>query len=194
MSDPNLQSLISRLTSGDDQAAEHAANAITALGEIAIPALIDCLAAGDPNQRWWAVRTLAGIHKPAVSEHLQHALGDPNPDVRQCATLGLRKQPRIEAIPDLINLLNDEDRLLARLAGDALIAIGKSAIPHLIDELETGTPKTRIEAARSLAMIGEPDAIPALFKAWQNGTPMIQYWAEDGFDRMGVGMQFFKPV
>ena len=189
----NPQSLIIKLTSGDDDIAENAANAITALGGTALPALFDLLDSADPNARWWALRTLAGIPHPVVPVQLRRFLDDPDPDMRQCAALGLSQQPWAEAIPDLVNVLDDEDRLLARLAGDALIAIGSQAVPHLIDTLENGTPAAQIEAARSLALIGDPSTIPALFKAWQGSSAMIQYWAEDGFERMGVGMQFFRP-
>jgi hypothetical protein len=63
----------------------------------------------------------------------------------------------------------------------------------LINTLEKGTPAAQIEAARSLALIGDPKAIPALFDAWQDGSSLIQYWIEEGFERMGVGMQFFNP-
>ncbi len=189
----NPQSLIIKLTSGDDDVAENAANTITALGETALPALFGLLASADPNARWWALRALAGIPHPEVPVQLQRFLGDPDPDIRQCAAMGLSRQPWVEAIPDLVNVLGHEDRLLARLAGNALIATGSQAASPLIDTLENGTPAAQIEAARSLALIGDPSAIPALFKAWQDGSAMIQYWAEEGFERMGVGMQFFKP-
>ena len=188
-----LLSLINNLTSGDDEVAEKAANAITALGESALPALFDLLDSPDPEARWWALRTLAGIPHPTVQWQLRNFLSDPDPELQNCAALGLSKQPWSEATRDLVNLLDNEDRLLARVAGDALIAIGNQAVPDLINTLEKGTPAARIEATRSLAMIGDPDAIPALFNAWQNGSTMIQHWVEDGFERMGVGMQFFRP-
>lgn len=133
------------------------------------------------------------IPHPEVPPRLQDALEDLDPSVVQCAALGLSQQPSAEAIPNLITLLGDEDRLTARLAGDALIAIGTESVPKLIETLENGSQPTKIEATRALAFIGDNNAIPSLFKAWQDGSTMIQYWAEEGLDRMGVGMQFFKP-
>jgi len=193
MTSPNLPLLINNLTSGDDQVAENAANAITALGEIALPALFDLLSSDDPEARWWALRAVSGIHHPKAQQHLQSFLSDPDPEVRKCAALGLRMQPCSEAIRELINMLEDEDRILARVAGDTLIATGSQAVPDLINTLEKGTPAAQIEAARSLALIGDPKAIPALFDALQKGSSLIQYWSEEGFERMGVGMQFFSP-
>lgn len=189
----DLQSLIANLTSGDDEIAESAVEQLAALGETALPALFDLLDSADPEKRWWSLRALAVISHPDVPPQLQDALQDTDTTVRQCATLGLSRQPSIEAIPDLIALLDDEDRLLVRLAGDALIACGRTALPALGETLENGSQPAKIEAARALALIGEKDAIPVLFRAWQTGSTMIQYWAEEGLDRMGVGMQFFSP-
>lgn len=193
MTAPNLPSLITNLTSGDDEVAENAANAITALGESAFPALFELLDSADPEARWWALRTLAGIPHLTVQGRLRSFLSDPDPEMRKCAALGLSKQPWSEATRDLIKVLDDEDRLLARIAGDTLITFGSQAVPDLINILEKGTPAAQIETARSLALIGDPTTIPALFNAWQDGSSMIQHWAEEGFERMGVGMQFFKP-
>jgi len=193
MTAPNLPSLINNLTSRNDEVAEKAANTITALGESALPALFDLLDSADPEARWWALRTLAGIPHPTVQWQLRNFLSDPDPELRKCAALGLSKQPWSEATRDLVNVLGDEDRLLARIAGDALINNGSQAVPDLINTLEKGTPAAQIEAARSLAIIGDPNAIPAMFDAWQGGSSMIKHWTEDGFERMGVGMQFFRP-
>lgn len=190
---PNLQSLISSLTSGNDQIAENSVSQIAALGETALPALFDLMDSPDPERRWWALRALAVIPHPEVPPRLREALQDPDPAVRQCAALGLSQQPTAEAILDLITLMDDQDRLLARLAGDALIAAGNQAVPALIETLENGSQPARIEAVRALALIADKSAIPALFKAWQEGSAIIQYWAELGLDRMGVGMQFFTP-
>lgn len=190
---PNLESLIAKLTSGDDEVAESSVEKIAALGESALPALFDLINSTDDETRWWALRILAVIPHPMVPPRLQVALHDPDPAVRQCAALGLSQQPSVEAIPDLITLLEAEDRLLARLGSDALIAIGSPALPALIATLKNGPQPASIEAARALALIGDKDAIAALFQAWQEGSAMIQHWAEDGLDRMGVGMQFFAP-
>ncbi|HBY08136.1 MAG TPA: hypothetical protein DEH22_10255 [Chloroflexi bacterium] len=190
---PDLQNLITKLTSGDDEVAEAAVEQIAALGEFALPALFDLGDSSDSEKRWWALRTLSVIPHPEVPPRLLAGLCDPDPAVRQCAALGLSQQPADEAIPDLIAALDARDRLLARLAGDALISTGSAGLPGLIQTLEAGSPSAKIEAARALALIGDKNAIAALFAAWQEGSTMVQYWAEEGLDRMGVGMQFFAP-
>ena len=193
MTSANLQSLILNLTFGNDEVAENCVNQISALGESALPALFDLMDSADPEKRWWALRTLAMIPHPGVLPRLRGALQDSESAIRHCAALGLSQQPSKESIPDLIALLGDDDHLLSRLAGDALITNGGDAVPALIEILENGSHPAQIEAIRALALIGDKNSIPALFAAWQDGSAMIQHWAEEGLDRMGVGMQFFTP-
>jgi HEAT repeat protein len=54
-------------------------------------------------------------------------------------------------------------------------------------------PRVRTHAARALALIGDTSAIPALFKALEDDSAMVQYWVEEGLERMGVGQVYFKP-
>ena len=190
---PNPKALMAKLTSGNDFLAESSVDDIAALGESALPALSDLLDSSDPNSRWWALRALCLIPHPEVLTRLRSALRDPDPDLRQCAALGLAQQPHSDSVPDLIAALADPDRLTARLAADALIVVGKPAVPALITVLESTTSSAQIEAARALAAIGDARAIPTMFTAWEDGSALVQHWIEQGFEKMGVGMQFFTP-
>ena len=67
----DLQSLLADLTSDDDARAVAAVDEISALGKVALPALIDLLAAPDPNRRWWAIRVLSAIPDPEVPCNLR---------------------------------------------------------------------------------------------------------------------------
>jgi HEAT repeat protein len=189
----DFQSLISALTSGDDAQAEAAVDEITFLGSEVLPALLAVLDSPNPNNRWWALRALAVIRDPQVPGYLREALSDPDYTIRQCAALGLSHQTDVDTIPDLITALDDKDRLVVRLAGDALTAIGGPAVTALIETLENGSNGARIEAARALSVIGDTRAIPSMFNAWEDGSALIRHWIEAGFERMGVGMQFFEP-
>jgi HEAT repeat protein len=189
----DLQTLITDLMSDDEALAVAAVDEISALGADVLPMLCSLVESPNPNERWWAIRVLSAIPDPKVPPRLRAALHDPDYTVRQCAALGLSQQPDIESIPDLIERLNDDDRLVARLAADALIAIGGPTVMDLIDTLENGLQPSKVEAARALAVIGDTRAIPAMYTAWENGSALIRHWVEQGFERMGVGMQFFKP-
>jgi HEAT repeat protein len=189
----DIQSLISELTSGDDARAEAAVDEITFMGSEILPALLEVLDSSNPNNRWWALRALAVIRDPQVPLQLREALRDPDYTIRQCAALGLSHQSDLDAIPDLIQALDDKDSLVVRLAGDALTAVGGPAVTALIETLESGSNGARVEAARALGVIGDTRAIPAMFDAWEDGSALIRHWIEAGFERMGVGMQFFQP-
>ena len=188
-----LNALRAAIARGDDEAAEQAARALIAAGGAAVPALLALSRADDADTRWWALRTLAEIRHPEVPARLREALRDPDPAVRQAAALGLRHQPAADAVPDLIVLLGDDDRLLASLAADALAATGEAATGALIAALREGAPAARIEAARALAQLGDKTSIPALFEALDSPSPFVEHWANEGLEGMGVGMVFFNP-
>ena len=42
-------------------------------------------------------------------------------------------------------------------------------------------------------MIGDTRAIPELYKMLDSDSALLEYWASDGLERMGVGMVFFAP-
>lgn len=187
------ESVLTGLFSGDDQRAEAAVRELAARGMDALPILADLLSDPQPDKRWWAVRVLAEINHPQVAPLLLAALHDADVSVRHCAALALRQQPAPQAIPALIAALESDDPLLARLAGDALIAIGGEAVPPLLEIMQNGPRPARLEAVRALAKIRDHRAILALFTASEDDSALIEYWAEEGLEQMGVGMTFFKP-
>jgi len=185
--------MLDELNSGDDTRAEAAVSELARFGEASIGPLMALLDSTIPDQRWWATRALAAHSAPEVWDGLQRALGDPVPAVRQCAALGLRQRPTPSIITALINALHDHDRLVARLAADALVAIGSLAITALTRIMEAPDPTVRIEAARALAIIEDPQTIHVLFTALNDSSHLVVHWAEQGLERLGVGMIFFKP-
>ena len=187
-----LEALLKDLFCGDDERAEAAANALAQFGKQAVDALAPLITAPEIDVRWWTVRALAGIRDPRVGDLLCAALHDEDLSVRQCAALALSQQPVSSAADDLIGNLGDPDALLRRLAGDALIALGKDAVSGLLTVLESGSQTARLEAVRAIALIGDERTIPALYQAWEEGSTLIKYWAEEGLNCMGEGMTFFK--
>jgi HEAT repeat protein len=185
--------LLVEFTSGSDERAEAAALQLAVDGTGSLPHLEEFLQ--DPNEdvRWWAARSLAEIRDPAVTPLLLQALHDPEPAVGQCAALALRYQADPDAIPTLIQALSLPDRLMARLAADALIATGEESVPALIEIMENKSQPARLEAARALGEIGDPRAIPVLFKALDEDSAILEHWAGEGLEKMGVGMVFFNP-
>jgi HEAT repeat protein len=189
----DLFRLRSLLTSGDDDLAEKAVPQLASIGKHALPLLTEMLTAADADTRWWATRTLSEIKDPRAIPLLLERLNDPDVAVRHCALLGLRLQPAHEAVEHLVELLESNDRLMAHLACNALIAIGKEAVPALMDAVKNQPHAARLEAIRALAHIGDPSSIPTLLAAYEGESAMMEFWADEGLERMGVGMVFYKP-
>lgn len=190
---PELRTLLENLISGDEARAEAAVPRLAALGDEAFPALSDLLSSAEADRRWWAVRALSTLEGEPVTQALEGALTDPDPAVRQCAALGLRQHPSPQIVPSLCAALSDPDRLTARLAGDALIAAGTAATTDLIGLIAEAGPAAKIEAVRALAGIQDQRSIPTLYALLDEPSTLVQHWAEEGLERMGVGMVYFKP-
>lgn len=188
------QALRSDLASDDERRAAAAAEALAAQGAAALPTLLDLL--NDPNEdvRWWAARLLADIEAPSAEAALLGALEDGAPAVRQCAALALRGRSAPPTLAGLARALADADALVARLAGGALEAAGRAATPLLLAVLREGPPRARIEAARALAGVRDESTAEALSEALlEDASQFVAYWAEEGLERLGPGMLYFRP-
>jgi HEAT repeat protein len=96
-------------------------------------------------------------------------------------------------VPALIASLQDGDSLVVRIAANALVASGSMAVPALLQAARDGSQKSQMEAMRALALIGDQRSIPLLFEALDSDSMLMEYWANEGLERMGVGMIFYKP-
>lgn len=188
-----LSDLLHQLVNGSESESDLAARAIAALEHEAIAPLAGLLRDPNPETRWWAVRSLAEIPLPEAAAHLLTALQDPDESVQHCALLGLRQHPVPENITVLCDVLRSANPMTAHLATDALIAIGAPAVPPLLEMLKTGDAAVRIQAARALAKIGDTRSIAELLDLYEDDSALLEYWAEQGLEKMGVGMQFFIP-
>ncbi len=185
--------VLDELSCGEDERAEAALPHLAAWGEEVVNILQERLSNPEADVRWWAVRGLAEVQDERVPELLVRALSDTDRSVRWCAGLALRERPSETAAPALAGLLVDEDALTRRLAGDALVAIGKPVVPLLLEAMPAAQPPARIEIARALAKIGDERAIPALFAALDDSSALVEYWANEGLERMGVGQVYYMP-
>ena len=189
----SLKSLLHDLTSGDEVRAERAVIALIDLDQEAIPALLDLVKSPTSDSRWWALRTLAQSPHSRM-EWLIPFLHDPSPDVRQCAALGLATRPDESAIQPLVQALSDEDGMVCNLVVQALIKIGTAAVPSLIEAVKTGSQSARIHGLRALAEIRDHRAIPVMMQVMEERSVLLQYWAKEGLERLGLDMVYLKPV
>jgi HEAT repeat protein len=90
---------------------------------------------------------------------------------------------------------------------NALVKIGKSAVPSLIDVVKgspdgsslvhrvegTAPQSARIHALRALAELRDHRAIPVMMKVMEEDSALLQHWAKEGLDRLGLDMVYIKP-
>jgi HEAT repeat protein len=187
-----MKDLLAELTSGDDERAEKSIPALTALGRAVIPALLDLTRAEEADTRWWAVRALAASpHTRTVD--LLPLLSDSAPEVRAATALALCSHPHEDAVEALVESLSDEDPLTAGLAGNALAKIGSPSVPGLLKVVEEAPTGIRILALRALCEIGDHRAIPMMMKCLSEESAVLQYWAQEGLERLGLNMVYIKP-
>jgi len=188
-----LQDRLNDLSSGDETRAESAVSALIESGEEAIPALLELTHSKDADTRWWALRVLAGSPL-SQTEWLFPFLNDTAVEVRQCAALGLSITPDESAIQPLVRALSDEDSLVGNLAVKALVKIGKAAVPSLIEAVKSGSQSARILALRALVEIRDHRAIPVMMQVMNEDSALLQHWAKEGLERLGLDMVYIKPV
>ena len=187
-----MQDLLAELTSGDDMRAENAIPALMDLGMEVIPALLDLTHAADIDSRWWAVRSLAASPHTRT-EDLLPLLSDSASEVRAAAALALCNHPHENAIEALINSLADEDSLTAGLAGNALVKIGSPSVPGLLEVMKAAPIGSRILALRALCDIRDQRAIPIMMKSLSAESTVLQFWAQEGLERLGLNMVYIQP-
>ena len=187
-----MKELLADLTSGNDERAERSIPEITNLGLAAIPSLLELTRSEDSDVRWWAIRALAASpHTRTVD--LIPLLSDSAPEVRAAAALALCNHPHESAVDALSQSLFDADALTAGLAGTALVKIGSPSVPNLLEVMKGAPVGVQILALRALSDIRDHRAIPVMMKVLNEESAVLQYWAQEGLQKLGLDMIYGKP-
>jgi HEAT repeat protein len=191
-----LPDLMADLLSGDEARAEEAVALLVDLGEDAIPGLMNLTQSADVDARWWAIRTLAQSPLTPTESLVPFLLTDSGPEVRQCAALGLAIKADESAVSPLIQALSDGDSMTGNLAMTALVKIGQAATPSLIEcvKSKNESQAARILALRALAEIRDQRAIPVMMQVMEEESVLLQHWAKEGLERLGLDMVYIKPL
>jgi HEAT repeat protein len=100
-----VPSFVADLASPDPVVRRKARGALVAMGEPAVPSLIQLLSHRRPHVRWEAAKALCGIADPIAASALVNALDDRDGDVRWLAAQGLAALGREGLQPLLAALL-----------------------------------------------------------------------------------------
>lgn len=102
-------------------------------------------------------------------------------------TMKRREERTTLRASDLAQKLRSEDPVIREEACKALIALGRPAVPPLVDTLSNPLDHARREAARALSRIHDPSSAPALVLALEDELPGVRWLAGEGLIAMGRG-------
>lgn len=205
-----IPALVEKMGDADETARLQAAYALAAVGQAALPALVDALqeqAAASAERLWEkmpgnprgsnppacpAAHALATIGPPAVPR-LIALLGHAHWGVRTLAadTLGNIGLPAQGAVPALIPLLQDSHARVRRHAAESLGRMGAAAcaaVPALIDHIRDPDVHVRHNAVLALSEIGQPanEAIPPLLETLEDEDRYVRYFAAVALRRLST--------
>jgi len=100
-----------------------------------------------------------------------------------------RAEPSVENLISDLSSHNDGTRVRARYA---LVAMGRAALPSLIEALKSHKYLTRWEAAKALGEIGDSEAAPALVRTLEDEDFDVRWLAAEGLTKMGI--KGLKPL
>jgi Uri superfamily endonuclease len=183
----DLEHWLQKLIEGDEETREEAAYALSAIGEKAVPHLLELLDNDDADVRCWTTWALANTGSSEAAAPLVNALEDADCDVRTCAAMALGELRAAEAAPSLIAQLASWNGLLTRCAADALEKIGEEAVPALTEALEHPKSQVRMWATRALGRIGSKATVEPLCQVYlYDENYLAQHYAEQALREMGL--------
>jgi HEAT repeat protein len=92
----------------------------------------------------------------------------------------------------LIAALDDTHDAARRDARHALVAMGKAAVPSLIEALKSPSDQVRWEATKALCEIEDPDTVPVLIRTLEDEDFGIRWLAAKGLSEMNL--KCLKPL
>jgi HEAT repeat protein len=182
-----VKPLIQKLDDGEHNE-EKKISIIKALGEIEDPFAIDTLIDQLGSSSWF-VRRAAGealwqIGPPAIKP-LRDSLNSEIIDIRYWCSKVLGEMQAREAVPDLINLLGDEEWSIRSGAAYALGEIGdESSAETLIKHLDDPNEIVRKNVVIALGQIGDAKAIHSSTDALEDESEWVRRYAAETLEKL----------
>jgi HEAT repeat protein len=154
-----------QLLGDEDRAVREAAiQALTAIGEAAVPDLGRCLKGANLTVQESAISILATIADIRVLDVLLSALSSTDWIVRMHAAKGLGRIADPRCIARMMPLLQDKVKAVRVEAAEALARIGQAAVPSLLEALQSREWLVKLHAIEALGKMQSPDTVePLLF-------------------------------
>ena len=200
-----LPALILALDDGDEQVWFHAVTAIARIGPQAlpaVPALLEDLAESGrkgANPKWYRSAFALGSIGPVALSKLRPALKNPDFCIRSGAAkaLGWFGEKASPAIPNLVELLNDESENVRLHAAETLGKIGTPAIPELRKCLQGTNRQLQLSALSAVQAMGikaRPLSEIFILIASDAPAPELQIQAMRALRRIQPEPKFYAPV
>jgi HEAT repeat protein len=152
---------------------EAACEALRAIGEEAMPALIEAIRTGDSARRE-RLLPIVGLSADVV-EVVVACLDDPEPTVRALACEALARAANASVVPGLFRLISDPDARVSQAASGAIQALGSVETKRLaLAEAKSKDPRTRRAALRIVAYFGYAEGLDILVEAAHDEDPRIR--------------------
>lgn len=170
---------------------EAASQALVNLGQQypaeTLAALRPLLASAEAAHRRFAVTIIGQLPAETISDHLSHALKDPDAEVRQAALKAFEGRDTEAFLNTLLLALTDEDTEVRRIAVDIL---GASEAPEAVAGLQSALRDediwVRANAVRSLGRRAEGDSLQAVEAAVNDPVGLVSIAAlETLAERLG---------
>ena len=156
-----MQHIVTHLANIDDAQFERVKTMCVSVGEVLIRPLAEALSAEErtrPRERLTAILITFGSIGRLEIERLKTS---PNAAVRRTAVYLLRNFGGSDALPDLTELLADDEQQVQREAVRAILSIGTDqAFEVLQQALVSGTPTSREAIMQSLGAVRDERAAP----------------------------------
>jgi hypothetical protein len=158
---PMMRHITTHLATIDEQQFERVKAMCVSLGEVLVKPLAETLAIEErPRTRERLISILLGFGAVA-RRTVERLKGSPNAAVRRTAISLLRQFGGSEALPDLTELLDDNEPQVQREAVRAIINIGSDSAYRILQEaLNSGTSRSREAIMQSLSVMRDERATP----------------------------------
>jgi len=162
-SGPMLRHITSHLATMDDAQFGRIKAMCLSLGEVLVRPLAEILSAEEQGRARERLTKILIAFGAIGRRQVERLKGSPSVAVRRTAVYLLREFGGKDALPDLTELLNDNEPQVQHEAVGAIVKIGtESAYAVLEQALVSGTPRSRGMMMQSLSLLRDEQATPLL--------------------------------